>query len=700
MRETLCSGYIGEGEKVRAFEEKFAQGLGWGTRVLAVNSCTSALSLAFHLLHQELGECEVLTTPLTCLHYDTKIKLSDGKCMKIGRVVNKRMPVVVSTLNTENHRAENKRVINWYKSPIGDRYFLRVTHRYANECKIHRGKKVGTVVTNDHQFYTADGYKRADALTTKDLVATSFRSLNAKQRAFLAGCMLGDGHVQVKSGRRCLRGIFVCFHTIKNEDVVLLKRAALHGMDCNIYYRPERKKTKPSKGIRAASNPYWGTVRKVFYRRKRKIVPRKYLEENLSDITLATWFIDDGAKLNNAVVLCTDCFTRSENTYLCRLLKERYGITAILQKRGNRYRIYIGNGNDNHESAKKFWRVVAPYVPSSMRSKLPDDIDNKYPFDPEKWDLGESEVFFCKVDKEVIKFKRKVKYVYCVDVEDNHNFVTGELLAHNCFATTAAIINSGLRPKWVDIDPLTFNMDIEDLERKITDSTKILCLVHFAGRPVDVESMQRIGWSKRPVSVVEDRAQAFGSTLPHSYTYACYSFQAVKTLTTGDGGMLVTMSSRYEQAKRLRWFGLDRDLPRNQDVKEVGFKYQMNDVAATLGLANYTDALFAVEQQKENARFYCEQLGIPVPPYHDGCAYPFFPLMVERRDDFIRYLAEHGIESTPAHYRNDSHSCVRQYQTPLPGMDRVEKAMTCIPCGWWIHNVAREYIVDVINKGW
>lgn len=272
-----------------------------------------------------------------------------------------------------------------------------------------------------------------------------------------------------------------------------------------------------------------------------------------------------------------------------------------------------------------------------------------------------------------------------------------------CFATTSAILQAGLEPCWVDIDPVTLLMDSQDAEKQLEQHNPVAaCFVHFAGRPMHIPNDYKV-W------IVEDCAHAFGATDvfgfvgSHPETFSCFSFQAVKVLTTGDGGLLKIPSEFYQQAHKLRWYGMDRNRPRNQDIEEAGFKSNMNDYAAALGLGNFQLAWDSVEIQKANALYYHENIvgdGITLPYYSWTSSYWLFPVFVERREDFIYHLASHGIESSPAHYRNDKNSCVERFKRELPGMDSIEQTMTCVPNGWWITEEDRGFITDVINKGW
>jgi len=276
----------------------------------------------------------------------------------------------------------------------------------------------------------------------------------------------------------------------------------------------------------------------------------------------------------------------------------------------------------------------------------------------------------------------------------------GEVLTSplTCFATTQAILQAGFTPRWVDIYPSKLTVNIDDLMNKIGPNTKAICLVHFAGRYIDLPNVN--------IPIVEDCAHSFGTkhVASNSNALSCFSFQAVKTLTTGDGGLLkLNNEDDYKFAKRLRWYGMDRDAPRDQDITTIGFKYHMNDVAASIGIANWNLAHEAVKIQQRNAALYHEAINHPdvyIPSHCANSSNWLFPLLVERREDFILKLAEHRIAASPVHYRNDNNSCLKQYKERLDGMDFVEKRLVCIPNGYWIDNEAVSYIAGIINKGW
>jgi len=291
-----------------------------------------------------------------------------------------------------------------------------------------------------------------------------------------------------------------------------------------------------------------------------------------------------------------------------------------------------------------------------------------------------------------------------------------------CTATNWPVLANGLRIKWVDVDPETLGMDLDDLARKITPSTKVILLVHWGGYPCDLDRVREIQLEAEKLhgfkpSVIEDCAHAFGTTfkksqLPEMGNICCYSFQAIKHLTSVDGGALVLPHQElFKRGKLLRWYGIDRDTNTKDfrcedDIPEWGFKFHMNDVCAAVGLENLKEIEPVLKKHIDNAAFYNEALagtsGVTLlqSELDRQAAYWQYTMFVDRRDDFMRKMAEHGIAVSRVHERNDKHLCVREFKTQLPSLERVVKDMICIPVGWWVTEEDREYIVGCIKEGW
>ena len=291
-----------------------------------------------------------------------------------------------------------------------------------------------------------------------------------------------------------------------------------------------------------------------------------------------------------------------------------------------------------------------------------------------------------------------------------------------CTASNWPILANGLKIKWVDIDPETLNMDLDDLERKITPKTKVIMLVHWGGYPNDLDRIKEIQeksyrlYGFKP-AVIEDGAHSFGSKykgkpIGTHGNLTMYSLQAIKHITSVDGGLLLSPHKKLnDRARLIRWYGIDRDGDRKDfrceaDIEEWGFKFHMNDVCATVGIENLKHFDTIVNRHKENAKFYDEQLkdidGVTLLKREEGhdSAFWIYSILVENRDGFYKHMHENGIAVSQVHERNDKHTCVREFVSNLPNLERTISKVVSIPVGWWVSDEDREYIVDCIKKGW
>jgi dTDP-4-amino-4,6-dideoxygalactose transaminase len=261
-----------------------------------------------------------------------------------------------------------------------------------------------------------------------------------------------------------------------------------------------------------------------------------------------------------------------------------------------------------------------------------------------------------------------------------------------CTATNSPIVNRGAIPVWADVDPITGLIDPLDVAKKITSRTKAIMAVDWGGKACNYEELRSMAYD---VPIVQDAAHHLS---PPQGDYACYSFQAIKFLTTGDGGALVCPRAQVERARLLRWYGLDRrskaDFRCEQNISEVGYKYHMNDIAAAIGLANITTVERLIRRHQAHAAQYD---GAFNRPWDDTSAAWLYTLLVEDRPGFIAYMADKGIACSPVHARNDTHAGFHYPNGPLPGVDHFASRNVAIPVGWWLDVTERRDIIDAVH---
>lgn len=287
-----------------------------------------------------------------------------------------------------------------------------------------------------------------------------------------------------------------------------------------------------------------------------------------------------------------------------------------------------------------------------------------------------------------------------------------------CSATNSPIVTRGARVLWADVDPLTGLIDPEDVARKLlwVPETKAVLVVDWGGRMAPYNWLREVC---RPhgVPIIEDAAHALLATYNGRYQthvggdYICWSFQAIKHLTTGDGGALLCPEEQLERARLLRWYGLDRTRGESfrctQDITEVGYKWHMNDVAAAIGLANLPHLREVVYRHRQHAAEYHERLGelpgVTLPKRDMGSSWWLYTLLVEERDAFIAYMSDQGIACSPVHSPNHRHTAFRAATHPasgaLPGVEQFADHEVAIPVGWWLTPADRWRIVAAV-KSW
>lgn len=272
-----------------------------------------------------------------------------------------------------------------------------------------------------------------------------------------------------------------------------------------------------------------------------------------------------------------------------------------------------------------------------------------------------------------------------------------------CSASNTAVLQHYAKVVWADVDPLTGLIDPEDVKKKITAKTKAIIGVDWGGRHCDYNKLKSYG-----LPVIQDAAHCLYVDSNNHGTYVCWSFGAIKFLCTVDGGALMVPETQYEEARLLRWFGLDREGSASfrcaQDIKIPGSKFQQNDVSATIGLANIPNAKTAVAASRENAREYYLSITNPklqLIPFDNKSNYWIYTLLTKDpldRDRLIGYLAERGIESSQVHARNDKHTVFKESKTYLPNTALFDSSQLAIPNGFWITEKDRMYIVDTLNN--
>lgn len=278
--------------------------------------------------------------------------------------------------------------------------------------------------------------------------------------------------------------------------------------------------------------------------------------------------------------------------------------------------------------------------------------------------------------------------------------------------TNVAIKMVGAKIRYADIDLETGNIDPISIEKCINEKTKAIMVVDYAGVPVDIKNIKRIS-EKHQLPVIQDSAHSLGSKYNgkragRHFPFTVFSLQAIKHMTTIDGGVLqIESKDDFEKAKLIRWFGIDKKLTRlENNVQFQGYKYHMNNVNAAIGLVQLSLVDDIINKHTQNGLYYDKALqgisGLKLLKYYENTepSYWLYTMKVENRDGFIKMMAEKGIMASELHKRSDWHTYLNDFNQELPALDEFYSQLVHIPCGWWVNEEDRNYIVECIKGGW
>ena len=291
-----------------------------------------------------------------------------------------------------------------------------------------------------------------------------------------------------------------------------------------------------------------------------------------------------------------------------------------------------------------------------------------------------------------------------------------------CVATNTPIVSLGANIVWADVDKVDGMIDGNDVRKKVTEKTKAVIAVAWGGTPPNLMMLNDF-CKVRGIKLICDAAHAFGATymgrpIAEVADFTCFSFQAIKHFTTGDGGALVCRSENdFRRAKYLKWFGLDRDEAKDSkgnwkgqqwdvDIREAGFKYNMNNLAAAIGLAQIPHIDGLLEKHRANAALYKELFADEpelIPAGHTkGSSFWVYTVVLRSkngvsRNELLKKLNDEGIGAGLVHIPNDGYTCFKNFTTDLPGVDHFSARQFSLPCGWWLSEEDVRFIAQRVK---
>ena len=285
-----------------------------------------------------------------------------------------------------------------------------------------------------------------------------------------------------------------------------------------------------------------------------------------------------------------------------------------------------------------------------------------------------------------------------------------------CTATNIPLLYIGAKPVFADVQRRSLNIDPDHVRRLVTKRTKAIVCVHYGGLPCDMDELRVIA-DEAGIPIIEDAAHAVGAmykgrSIGSISEFTMFSFQAIKHITTGDGGMLALKDTTLlAEARRLRWFGIDREGKQQgtwqNDIWETGYKYQMTDVAAALGLAALEDWEEVSLHRRNLLAIYERGLfGIPgiefVGPSSPDKVHAAWMCTIFAKDrlKLQQKLRENQIESNQVHYRNDRYTLFHESRGHFPNMDAIEDEYLVLPLHTRMTVADVERVIKVIRSGW
>ena len=284
------------------------------------------------------------------------------------------------------------------------------------------------------------------------------------------------------------------------------------------------------------------------------------------------------------------------------------------------------------------------------------------------------------------------------DIQDGSHVVSPVL---TCTATNIPLVRRGAKITFADVDGgQSLNIDVEDTERKIDKHTKAVVFVHFGGSSHNLKEIEDV-CEDAGIDLICDAAQALGSDLSQKARFSCISLQAIKSLTAGDGGILICRDVEdARKARKLRWFGYDREMKQFKgdiDLKLAGYKYHMNDISAAIARGNLAEWDFIHGQRTIINNIYAEahvERGGPA-KYMAGIWNPVVT-NIEYDANTYNQADAAGFEIGQHHYRNDKYSIFKSALSNCPNMDDLEGKYFMLPCHMGMSFEDAQLIADTI----
>ena len=266
-----------------------------------------------------------------------------------------------------------------------------------------------------------------------------------------------------------------------------------------------------------------------------------------------------------------------------------------------------------------------------------------------------------------------------------------------CTATNIPLLYIRAKIKFADIDPVSFNVSLDSVKKLITKKTKAIVFVNYGGLLCDLDGLNKLVKNKNIV-LIQDAAQSLGAKYKNKSIcdyadFTIFSFQAIKHITSGDGGALCIRDKKLvNKAKRMRWFGINRERKQNgtweNDIKEIGYKYQLTDLGAGLLLESIKEFKKIRKIRNEIYKTYLKYIKfdkkISCLKNNDKKASPviwLFTIISPYKNIIQKELRKYKIETNQVHFRNDKYSIFKSFskKSKFRNMDKLEEQYLVLP---------------------
>lgn len=287
-------------------------------------------------------------------------------------------------------------------------------------------------------------------------------------------------------------------------------------------------------------------------------------------------------------------------------------------------------------------------------------------------------------------------------------------------ASSNCVLYCGGTPVFADIKPDTYNIDPEDIRRKITEKTKAIIAVDYTGQPCELDEIREIA-KEHNLLVIEDGAHALGADykgkkIGSVSDMTTFSFHPVKHITTGEGGMIVTNDEKlYERLKLFRSHGITRDerfLTKNEgdwyyQQLELGYNYRITDIQCALGVSQMKKLDKFVERRKELVRRYNEAFEkisqIVCPAQKEGCnnSWHLYVIQVEDRQEVFDKLRQAGINVNVHYIPVYKHPYYQEHgyeKVCCPNAEKLYEHIISLPLYPGLTDEEQDYVIEQVLK--